>query len=482
MNSKRTRSWLAKQKEKINNSLRNVLDKWHLNQKPKYMDQLSRQKASFVIEAAFTAYGLKIPKKFYLELINQFYPGIEGKLKQGLTDNHSSLAGKVDGLEIYTPIKYSPVLLDTALEIGQVSPSVICKKNEEYILNFMKLPEWQFNFKFLHPNSSSKAVFNHNNNKFLGKKYVDACIATDKNGVVVISSGYGCEQNCSFCTYTQEKIICNDSKTLELALVLEKLIQASGQINACVSSGSKQCDDRGIVEIFTPMLKLIEDLYNKYPETNISLELELMPWQVSADSSVMNLLHKYYKMGFIKAINMNPELPLGIDRTKFMSNSNFGKARIPVIGMKDDNRGYLDTFKLLKKAMPAIRLAGLLVYGVKPIEMSWKRYSKLCLETISIFAEKGFKLLLQPVKIASCTPLADIPLVDPFWLIGSVLKAGEIHLKQGFHKQPKIGCVSGCCACDSSRSSWSLLKIFKQQSEKKYKELLLPWKMLGGTP
>jgi len=472
----RTMGWLEHQKQEVDHSIGKLLNAWNINQPLSNLNPFQKKQAGFVLETLMAAYGLHIPQLLLTQIIESFYPGLDDHLKGGLTDNHKSLAVKIYGEGIATAIKYAPVL-SGANEIGYVSPLNIVEVNGKTILNFdHEDPLWQLGIDFEHPPTHATTQFTFQDKTYFGKSYVDACVGNSKGGFVLIDSGHPCEQECDFCTYTKGELVINPDNFTKLEAVLDYLAQTTGKITACLSSGSSLSPDRSIPTVFEPMLEIIDQLKSRYPGLKVELELELMPWQISANQAILTLIEKYYQKGYIKAVNLNLETPLGIDRAEFMKDGNLGKSTIPIIGINGDNQGYLETFQLLQQHFPDLQLAGLILFGVKPPVMSWPEYTKLCLETVELFAQNGVKVLFQPVKISSTATMASYPLVDPFWLTGAVLLAGQIHMKYDLHNKHRVGCVNGCDACDSSRASYSLLKFAKAYSgEKALSQLLAPW-------
>ncbi len=472
----RTTEWMEGQKLALNNSVGQLLHTWGLKKPIAQMTGLEKKQAGYVAEVLMSAYGLNMEPQILSKIVHGYYPNLDDGLKQNMTENHNSLAVQLVG-GIMTPVKYVPVLLSSDKEIGTISPLHVSQMVDgKYQLQFQNgFTNWEFGINFLKPASHAVTNFTYAGENYLGKPFVDACVASNKGGFVLVDSNHPCEQGCKFCTYSQGELKVNPDNFAKLEQVLAFIAESSGKITACLSAGSSLTPDKGILSIFKPMLEIIDKLKQQHSELKIELELELMPWQTIADAEVLALIKKYYDKGYIKAVNLNPETAVGIDRDEYMLGEKFGKANIPLIGSIGEDRGYLETFDLLKKEFPDIQLAGLILYGLKPKDMDWVKYSQLCLKTVVLFAQHQVKLLLQPIKISSSTPMADYPLVDPYWLAGSVLLAGIIHQQNHLDIKPKIGCVNGCDACDGSRSSYSLLHNINKISPEALQMMISPW-------
>lgn len=469
----RTNYWLEKQKILTNNSIIKLLEGWGLNLPLNKLTPDKKKQAGFVVETIMASYGLFFDDGILDQVVENFYPSLDGHLQGKLTDNHKSLAISIHGDGINTAVKYAPVLTGP-LEIGVLSP---LKVTNDEVLNFeVDDVSWQLGINFVQPPPHATTKFDFQNSSYFGKSYVDACVSGEKGGFVLVDTGHPCEQGCKFCTYEQGQIVINQDNFSKVEKVLDFMANKTNKITACFSSGSSLTPDRGIVALFSPMLQIIDKLKAKYPDLKVELELELMPWETTEDETIIDLISKYHQKGYVKAVNLNLETPDGIDRKEFMNTEPHGKANIPIIGKNSTNRDYLETFKLLKAHFPELQLSGLILFGLKPKTMDWPEYVILALKTVDIFAKNDIKVLFQPLKIASTTPMADYPTVDIFWLTGSVLVAGLIHLQHGFDKKPKVGCVNGCDACDSSRGVYSLLKYFqKLGGEQAISQLFSPW-------
>ncbi len=472
----RTIEWLESQEFNVQSSLEKVIFSWNLGKELEEMSMIEKKKTGFLVDTALSAYGLNIDEETYQEIVDGFYPELKDELKQGLTDNHSSLATKIKGGGVQTTLKYAPVLMGE-YELGALAPLKVKKKEQETVVQINNsVIDWELGIDFPNPPTHAVTYFEHNGETFLGKSYVDACVSSDKGGFVLVDSNHSCEQGCAFCTYEGGDIELMPDNFAKLKKVLTCLVENTGSISACFSSGSGLAPDRKMVDIFAPMLKIVDELKQEYSEVDVALELELMPWDESVDPEVLDLIDKYYQKGYIKAVNLNIETPVGIDREEFMQTGLFGKAEIPVMDEEGKQRSYLGTFKLLREKFPEIQLAGLIVYGVKPQFCSWADYSRKCLETVDLFAQHNVKILLQPAKISSKTKMAEYPVVDLFWLTGSILLADFIHLKHQLEKKQRVGCVNGCDACDSSRSGYSLLKFIQRNGgDEQVEKLLSPW-------
>lgn len=472
----RTNYWLENQKLLANNSIAKLLNSWGLNVPLTKLTPDKKKQAGFVMETVMAAYGLFFEDGILDQIVDGFYPSLDGRLQGKLTDNHKSLAVSIHGDGINTAVKYAPVLTGS-LEIGALSPLKVALNGNDGVLSFaVGDVSWQLGINFAQPPPHATTKFHFQNSSYFGKSYVDACVSSQKGGFVLVDTGHLCEQGCKFCTYEQGQIVINQDNFIKVEQVLDFIASKTSKITACFSSGSALTPDRGIVALFSPMLQTVDKLKAKYPNLKVELELELMPWETTEDEAVLDIISKYHQKGYVKAVNLNLETPYGIDRNEFMSTEPHGKANIPIIGQNGFNRGYLETFQLLKNHFPNLQLAGLILFGLKPKTMNWIEYVKLALETVNIFAQNDVKILFQPVKIASTTPIADYPTVDIFWLTGSVLATGLIHLQYGFDKKPKVGCVNGCDACDSSRGTYSLLKYFqKLGGEQAVSQLFSPW-------
>jgi len=474
--SERTNGWMESQKRLVDNSIDLLINSWGLNKALKDLNPLQKKQAGFVMETMMAAYGLNISPALLSQVVEDFYPGIDDHLKGGLTDNHKSLAVTIHEDGVATAVKYAPVFVGEK-EIGIVSPLKIYDAGEKTKVNFGNgLTPWTLNIDFIIPPPHATKQFSFQGETYFGKSYVDACVSGQNGGFVLIDSGHPCEQGCKFCTYSQGISELNPNNFSKLEPVLDFLAKSTGKITACLSSGSSLSPDRGIINVFTPMLEIIDELKTKYPKTKVELELELMPWQISTNQAVLEMIKKYHQKGFIKAVNLNLETPLGIDRSEFMSTDNFGKAGIPIAGQNGDNQGYLETFQLLKLNFPDLKFAGLVLFGLKPQSMGWSEYTKLCLETVKLFAQNDVKLLFQPVKISSTTQMADYPLIDPFWLTGAILLADLIHINYKLNNKHKVGCVNGCDACDPSRAGYGLLNYCQSiAGNEGINQLLKPW-------
>lgn len=475
----RTSLWMEGEKQKVSGSLGRLLNVWGLNKPLLDLDTAQKRKATFVLETVMAAYGLNLNNEVSSQIIKGFYPLLDDGLKGTLTENHNSLAVRINGDGISTPMKYAPVLTGS-LEIGSISPLKIKSASDSQYSLELDVDNnivWRLNIEFPQPPSHATTQFkSEDGNVYFGKRFVDACISTNNGGIVLVDSGHPCEQGCKFCTYEQGQMVINQDNFIKVEQVLDFMASKTNKITACFSSGSALTPDRGIVALFSPMLQIVDKLKAKYPNLKVELELELMPWETTEDEAVLDIISKYHQKGYVKAVNLNLETPDGIDRNEFMSAEPHGKANIPIIGQNGTHRSYLETFKLLKSLFPDLQLSGLILFGLKPKIMAWPEYAKLALKTVDIFAQDDIKVLFQPVKIASTTPMADYPIVDIFWLTGSILAAGLIHLQHNLDKKPKVGCVNGCDACDSSRGAYSLLKYFqKLGGEQAISQLFSPW-------
>jgi len=472
----RSTNWMEYQKNAIGESLEHLLYAWQINKPLEEMLPLEKKKASFVLETVAGAYGINIDDTTKEIIEHGFYPHLDHGLKGKLTINHRSLAASIQGNGIYTPVKYIPVLMGEG-GIGTVSPLSVINAEDAHTLQFQTNGfHWNMGIKFVQPPPHATHLFNLDSHEFLGKEYADSCVAGQNGGFVLVDSTLSCAQECNFCDYEQGEVKSGPTQLAEMKQVLEFMAQNTGKITACFSAGSALSADHGVVATFKPMLEVVDEIKQQHPQLKVELEIELMPWQKSENESVLVMLTEYYQKGYIKAVNMNPETPIGIDRSEFMKTKEYGKANIPIIGSSEENQGYLETFQLLKEHFPDLQMAGLILYGLKPKDMDHLTYSQLCLHTIDLFAQNGIKILLQPLKISASSQMADYPLVDPFWLTGSILMADQIHMQHGLHEKPKVGCVNGCDACDPSRSGYSLINYTQKTSGKSgVNELLQPW-------
>ena len=475
----RTPQWQEQQQKDIGTKLDQTLQVLHINKPLEAMTTLfEKKKAGFVLETVAAAYGLNLNPDINREIVHGFYPHLSDGLKGTMTINHASLAAAMHGSGVHTAVKYIPVLSGEH-EIGQISPLQVSKGKNGYKASMsVGATTWNTDIIFQQPASHATNLFQGTQGDFLGKTYMDSCVVGKNGGATMVDTTKSCEQGCDYCDYNQAHVMQDKKSIQDFKLMLTYFAQNTGKLDACFSAGSALSPDHGVVALFEPMLQAVVETQKAYPEFKANIELELMPWQKSENASVIAMVKKYHDMGIIKAINVNPETPIGVDRSQTMKTAQYGKANIPIIGegKNGEDQSYLDTFVQLKQNVPDLQMAGLILYGLKPKEMDYVTYTKLCLNTVELFAQHNIKLLLQPVKITSGSKMADYPLVDPFWLTGSVLMADKIHMEYGLDKKPKVGCVNGCDACDSSRSGYSLLNyVGKEFGAAGVQALLQPW-------
>ncbi len=435
-----------------------------------------------VAEALFESIlslGPKMNRDIYLAL-NKKFLGEKFRIHPGVLDttaNHEAVPGRLISLDkdkkpilgAFQPsinMPTFPTRLDGKPNIGDISPIRLYQEGEKFLLE-LETPskhKWIKEFQVIEaPKKSSSQVVG---SKAGGDVFVydvsTPCVSNYRVLFLTDTCGLDCDQcaylrGIGFMTPVREETV---SETLDY-LIADDLAKHSDTFRLTISSGSRDNPDAGYAGAHGWVLKQLEEKLKKvkikkgekWEDMKVELELEMTLPEDKDDEwdKIINDLYYYVGLGWNISLAMNMEALSPEWRADFIHKIK-GKTTL-----EDYIKfaGKLKEKTKTEKKPEGIRMSTLVMFEMKPIEISYREYMLEELNIIETLLAAGIGMDLNPVKLQLGRNIESFPAPDPVYYM---IQDFALRLMIMVANLPEAhGCVSTCGFCHHKMASLAVI-------------------------
>lgn len=366
------------------------------------------------------------------------------------TSNHLSVSGALKPVDSDGPamIHHMPTfatLVGGKPTIGDVSPITLTQEGEAFILS-LQTPSghiWQKQFEVFPAAAFATKI----------KDIASPCVSAFQ--VTILRPT--CQENCVMCTVPKGNGEVSDGYKEKVSQALDVLIDHAAShhhaFQQTLSGGTISSGDGGFSTAHAWALEMIDE---KTHEKNIPVQLQLemvLPPDKSTWKPMLQKLSFYVKKGWKFSLTVNMEILHDQWEGLFLQGAAKGVSTVA---------DHLAFAKMLsEQTYGKIQMNSLVMFGLKPVAMSYGEYLAADLEVLKQLIAAGIKPDYQPVKIESGTTIEAYPLPNPIFLL--VQDLALKHMIAKAQLPMSLGCVGGCNACDQSAETKKVLATAKKQ-------------------
>lgn len=294
------------------------------------------------------------------------------------------------------------------------------------------------------------------------------------SGFQVTNLRHTCAENCTFCSVTRGSGFITPEDRNEISATLTAQIDAAAQkghaFQGTLSGGSEKSPDGGFNTAHEWALDLIEEkvkaartLNPKNKEVGVQVELEMMlPPDQSTWDHIIDVLNQYaQKPGWKIGLAINMEALDDSWKGIFLQ----GKKGTLTL------ENHIAFARLLKeKTGGIIKMSTLIMFGLKPVDMTYSEYMLKELEAFEALIAAGILPELAPVKFEADGDNQAYPPTDPVYFMIQYLATRKMRNDAGMSFSP--GCVGSCSACHNLVETNALLRTAKDFLPKIFEPIL----------
>ncbi len=445
-----------------------------------HKDPMKEAVAEALFESILSCFGPKMNRDVYLAL-NKKFLGEKFRIHArefDTTANHEAVPGKLisldkdknptlGSLQASINMPTFPTRSDGKPNLGDISPIRLYKEGNRFLLEFetpRNKHKWIKEFQVIEApkKSSSQIVGSKAGSDVFVYDVSTPCVTNYRVLFLTDTCGLDCDQ----CTYLRGTGLMTQvrkntiSETFDY-LIEDELEKHSDTFRLTISSGSADNLDAGYAKAHGWALKQLEEKLKKvkikkgekWEDMKVELELEMTLPEDKDDEwdKIINDLNYYVGLGWNISLAMNMEALSPEWRKDF----------IHKIKGKTTLEDYIKFAGMLKektkteKKPEGIRVSTLVMFGMKPVEISYKEYMLEELNIIEQLLAAGIGVDLNPVKLQLGRNIESFPAPDPvFYMIQDLALRMMIkvaNLPEGH------GCVSSCGLCHHKRASLEIV-------------------------
>ncbi|MEK7495279.1 MAG: hypothetical protein AAB788_00620 [Patescibacteria group bacterium] len=472
----RNHLWIATNKEKVGGQVNDAITLLEIDDS---FDNLSKNPTNSALTQAFadcifSSFGPSLTSKAKTHL--QILRGGE-EIK--FTSNHDTSPGLLfplneEGIRLSGAIPKNMLTLDSEtgdlLSLGDISPIKLDLVDKTLVAEMMtpgkNVWKWEFVPTIAKPYYKEPVDENFN----VGQ--IEIFCASENSAIIILARD--CAENCLFCGVPRGNGKMTYEDKLRRKIVFEKMFKnipdkSGGFFGATLSGGSSKALDGGFSHNFGWALKELDNQLsvankNRINPIKMRLQLEIiLPKDKTSWQGIIDTIEIYVKKGWDISLAMNQEVVQNEIESMFLQGVNKKETTT------DDLVKFANQLK--DKVGDKVLVNSLILFGLKPIEMSDEEYLITQLDGIKKLFNAGIRVDINPVKNnmrknkQDPVRLEAFPAVNPALLFLQSIAVAK--LNQNFDKTKfRHGCVGGCSLCNPRNT----IERFVRIAEKAYSE------------
>lgn len=341
--------------------------------------------------------------------------------------------------------------------IGDISPIHLVSSGDGRFILSLETPSgyiWNKQLKVIPASAYTTSEMGSEGAQAMFKSIASPCVSAFQ--VLILRPD--CQENCLMCTVPRGSnpisSTYQDQTSEALDVLIDEATKKGKAFQQTFSGGSLSYGDGGFNAQAWGMRLLAEKIRTREFRTGhrmpVQLQLEMiLPSNKGWWSNIIKRINYYQQaLGWQISLALNIEVIQDAWRPLFL------RGRIKSTTSVEDHIAFAQ--QLAKVTAGKVMINSLVMFGMKPLDLSDEAYLTGDLEVLSKLVVAGIKPDYQPVKLENETPVEAFPPPNPIHLMiqDAVLK--HLIAKAALPWSP--GCVGGCNACDQSHETSMLIR------------------------